>query len=301
MSTAIQLPSDVTVGTEPIPTGTSRAFVFGSKVFVPGETKVALHASNYIAVPVGHAYILGSVRETIYNRGFPFSIPPEVTTNIQLLSCIDIIECAGHQEAFLRIKMAGPLSLKAAKPDICDSVHLIKLQLNTLVEIKNNLVGDTYDKSDFSDGSITQVEAYFARIDVDEVPVEKAEIKKIESDCTWRIEPMKKVVKEDGSFEFDGDCEGFSQSVEYVGLLKRQTTRGTVPVTKKRTREIAEEDFKTRLETAEDEIQKYQKVFPTLMAIPGTSGFIAVTTMGSATQTTIDGNIAFILGDDKQH
>jgi hypothetical protein len=297
MSTALALPADVTIGTETIPTGTNRAFVFGSKVYTPDDNKITLHASNYISVPTGHAYILGAVRETIYNRGVPFLIPSEVTFNAQLLSCLDILECMGQQEAFLRIKMAGMLTPKSTKADVCDAVHLVKLQHNTLVEIKKQLENDTYDKSDFSDGAIAVIESYFSRIG-DDAPMEKAEIAKLEVDCNWRVSPIKKTAQEDGSF-VESIQEGFTQSSEFVGLLKRQTTRGTVPVPKKRQRELEEEDLKTRLEQAEEEISKYRKVFSHIGEVPGTSGVLVVTSMARATQTTIDGSIAFVISNDK--
>lgn len=297
MSTTIALPPDVTIGTESIPTGTNRAFIYGSKVFTPEDSKIAVHASNYISIPTEHSYILGAVREFLYNRGFPFAIPTEVTFHTQLLSCLDIIDCDGNQEAFLRIKMAGALTPKATKADVCDAVHLVKLQHNTLVEIKNNLDGDTYDKSDFSDGAIGVIEAFFARLPPGDAPMEKAEIAKLEADCTWRIHPIKKTTKEDGTVK-ETIVDGFASSSEYVGLLKRQTTRGTVPVPKKRQREMAEEDLKTRLEEAEAELAKYRRIFPHLSQIPGTSGVLAVTSMPHAIETKIDGSIAFLISDN---
>lgn len=298
MSTTLALPADVTIGTEAITTGTNRAFVFGSKVYTPEDNKITLHASNYIAVPTGHAYILGAVRETIYNRGVPFVIPSEITFNAQLLSCLDILECGGQQEAFLRIKMAGILTPKSTKADVCDAVHLVKLQHNTLVEIKKQLESDTYDKSDFSDGAIAVIESYFSRLGEEDAPMDKTAILKLEVDCNWRISPIKKTAQEDGSF-VESIQEGFTQSSEFVGLLKRQTTRGTVPVPKKRQRELEEEDMKTRLDEAEAEVAKYRKVFSHIGEVPGTSGVLVVTSMARATQTTIDGNIAFVISDEK--
>jgi hypothetical protein len=203
----------------------------------------------------------------------------------------------GQQEAFLRIKMAGMLTPKSTKADVCDAVHLVKLQHNTLVEIKKQLENDTYDKSDFSDGAIAVIESYFSRIG-DDAPMEKAEIAKLEVDCNWRVSPIKKTAQEDGSF-VESIQEGFTQSSEFVGLLKRQTTRGTVPVPKKRQRELEEEDLKTRLEQAEEEISKYRKVFSHIGEVPGTSGVLVVTSMARATQTTIDGSIAFVISNDK--
>ena len=297
-ATAIQLPPDIQVGTEPIGAA-NRAFVFGSKVIVPDTSTLAVQASNYLAVPKNHAYILGAAREYLYNRGTPFEIPSEIVDHPQLLSALDIVKCNGSQEAFLRIKMAGALPAKPSKPDVCDAVHLVKLQHNTLVNIKNTLNADnTYDKSDFSDGCIAAIENYFALLG-DEVPMEKAAVAKIEEGAAWRINPIKKTVSNDVfSIVLETVHEGFSQSSEYVGLLKRQMTRGAVPVPKKRLREIAEDDIKTRLEEAETELAKYRKIFPHITEIPNTTGVLVVTSMARVTQTTIDGNIGFVMSDD---
>ena len=295
----MQLPLDTPeIGTEVI-CEPNRAFVFGPKVYVVKDSALAVQASNYVAVPKNHGYILGAAREFLYNRGTPFEIPRNITNHPQLLSAIDIVNCNGMQEAFLRIKMMGALPAKPTKPDICDSVHLVKLQHNTLVDIKKQLNAGTYDKSDFSDGSIGVIESYFELLG-DDSPFDKAEVQKIEKSATWRINPVKKTASKDDDgtdIIVESVYDGFTQSSEFIGLLKRQMTRGSVPVPKKRLREMEENDIKTRLEEAEAELAKYRKVFHYVTEIPNTSGVLVVTSMTRVTQTVIDGNVGFVMSD----
>jgi hypothetical protein len=304
MSSALQIPSDISLTVEPIPSSTNRAFVYKNIVITPKDDRIAIHATNYIAVPDGHSYILGAAREGMYNRGLPVCIPTEITFHPQLITALDLIVCTetNTSEAFLRIKMVGPLGSKPTKPEVCDAVHLVKLPHNTLVQIKKQLaVDECYDKTDFSDGALKVLENYFDSLG-DDAPMDKTSVEALDKMAVFRIQPYKieKSKDADGKdVEKEVLCDRFEHNTEHIGLLKRHMTKGQVPVPKKRQAEMATEDLKARLEEAEAKVAKYERVFPHISEIPGTSGVLVTTSMAKVTQTTIDGNIGFLMSDDK--
>jgi len=133
-------------------------------VIINDLSRVVKKAETYLVV---EPKMLAKLRwhYKLFSRG-PQEVDSQIVDHGDLFKCIDVVTGQKQsKELFIRAKTPPRIGHRVSKGELADRVHLLPLQLNTILQIRTNWNEKKYDTADLSGAAIDSITEYFARFD----------------------------------------------------------------------------------------------------------------------------------------